>query len=509
MTGCPKDIVVPFILMPGIMGTRLQTQDGRKIWDPDDIFYSLRMAFWSPRQRKREFIGGETHTPGYLIPITKPKKKLGGSIYDSTYGTREERGWGEPVGGFYLSMLSHLDNIASASGMEIVRKNPLCRLKESPAFAIGYAWSDSNLESGRIAAGRISDIVAKCKARARAIGAQCPGAILVTHSMGGYVARAAALLSGAEDDILAVLSNVIPTDGSPTTIKRTHFGNDRPDMGFFGGPSDYVTYQVLGSHGADVSCLFGHMPGAQELFPNKRYKTNNVSEDMNGDAVRPGDVTWLKIRNPDGSIWSEFPAGGNPYTEIYRRSEVMYCGVNPEWLYPEGFNGLDGLQNYIDQNLIAEQYHDEVIAAGDFHPITFLSHSDSDSYPSWDRIVWKADISSGDGKLTSSDILAYADGKGYEYKDSFFGGNKRKERKSNGRKVTFRIEDKAARGDGTVPAGAAHWLPLGDVVTEEDAGPATIGVLHDGYEHGASISDGRVIRWVTEKAVYVISNLRV
>ncbi|MFV0411582.1 MAG: hypothetical protein ACK5LJ_18355, partial [Paracoccus sp. (in: a-proteobacteria)] len=97
----------------------------------------------------------------------------------------------------------------------------------------------------------------------------------------------------------------------------------------------------------------------------------------------------------------------------------------------------------------------------------------------------------------------------YEYKDSFFGGNKRKERKSNGRKVTFRIEDKAARGDGTVPASAAHWAPLGDVVPEEDAGPATIGVLHDGYEHGASISDDRVIRWVTEKAVYVISNLQV
>lgn len=491
------------------MGTRLQTNEGRKVWDPDDLFGSLLLAFWGPRQRKREFIGGDTHRPGYLVPMTKPKKKLGTSIYDADYGTREERGWGEPMGGIYLPMLKHLENLANTSGMAIQQENPLCRLRESPAFAIGYAWSDSNLDSGEIAAGRIAEIVAACKTRADATDAKCPGAILVTHSMGGYVARAAALVSGAEDDILAVFSNVIPTDGSPTTIYRTHFGNDRPNNGFFGGPTKYITYQVLGSHGADITCLFGHMPGAQQLFPNKRYKTNNSSEDIHGNSVKPGDAAWVKIQNPDGSIWGEFPTSGDPYTEIYRQPEVMFCGVNPDWLYPEGFNGLDGFQNFIDQNVIAEMYHDQVIASGDFHPVTFLSHSDSHSFPSWDRIVWKAEISTGESSLMSEDILAYIGTQRYDYKDRFLGGNKRKERKMNDRKVTFRIEDQAAMGDGTVPASAAHWSPLGDVKTEDDATPMTIGVLHDGYEHGEAISDSRVLRWVTEKAVYVISNLKV
>lgn len=509
MNGCPKNIIVPFILLPGIMGTRLQTTEGRTVWDPDNAWHSVLMAFWGPRQRKREFIGGETHKPGYLVPITIPKKNLGSSIYDADYGTREERGWGEPVSGFYLAMLKHLDNLASTSGMAIQQENPLCRLRESPTFAIGYAWSDSNLDSGAIAAGRISEIVAKCKARAQETDAECPGAILVTHSMGGFVARAAALVSGAESDILAVFSNVIPTDGSPTTIYRTHFGNDRPNRGFFGGPTAYITYQVLGSHGADVTCLFGHMPGAQQLFPNKRYRTNDGSEDIHGSTVTPGDTAWVKIRNPDNSIWGEFPAGGNPYIEIYRRPEVMFCGVNPDWLYPEGFNGLDGFQNFIDQNVIAEAYHDQVIASGDFHPVTFLSHSDSKSFPSWDRIVWAAEISTGESSLEAADILSYTDLGAYEYKDSFFGGDKRKERKRNDRKVTFRIEDKAATGDGTVPASAAHWSPLGDVENSDDATPMTIGVLHDGYEHGVAISDNRVLRWVTDKTVYVVSNLKV
>lgn len=509
MNGCPKDLIVPFILLPGIMGTRLQTKQGRKIWDPDDSFHSVLMAFWSPQHRKREFIGGETHTPGYLVPIKKPKKKLGSSIYDVDYGSREERGWGEPVGGFYLSTLKHLDNLASVSGMAVQQENPLCRLRESPAFAIGYAWSDSNLDSGEIAAGRIVEIVAKCKARAEATGAQCPGAILVTHSMGGYVARAAALVSGAESDILAVFSNVIPTDGSPTTIYRTHFGNDRPNNGFFGGLTAYITYQVLGSHGADVTCLFGHMPGAQQLFPNKRYRTNSSSEDIHGNPTTPGDAAWVKIKNPDNSLWGEFPTGGDPYTEIYRRPEVIFCGVNPEWLYPEGFSGLDGFQNFVDQNIFAEAYHDQVIASGDFHPVTFLSHSDSQSYPSWDRIVWAAEISTRESSLRAEDILAYAGPQAYEYKDSFFGGNKRKERTRNGRKVIFWIDDKAATGDGTVPASSAHWSPLGDVQKVDDATPMTIGVLHDGYEHGVAISDSRVLRWITEKAVYVVSNLKV
>lgn len=58
------------------MGTRLQTTEGRTVWDPDNAWHSVLMAFWGPRQRKREFIGGETHKPGYLVPITIPKKIL-------------------------------------------------------------------------------------------------------------------------------------------------------------------------------------------------------------------------------------------------------------------------------------------------------------------------------------------------------------------------------------------------------------------------------------------------
>ena len=513
MSGCPKDIVIPFILIPGIMGTRLQNSNGQVIWDPDDIWKSLGMGlFWGPKRRKKEFIGGATHTPGYLTPVTVPKEDMGVSIYDQHYGSREERGWGEPAASFYKDMLQHLDDLANTIGPAVRQQNPLNILTETPAFAIGYAWSDSNADSGAIAAQRIGDIVSQCKARAVAIGAECPGAVLVTHSMGGFVARAATLLSGAQNDVVSVFSNVMPTDGSPTTIRRTHFGNDRPGGGFFGDPQNYITYLVLGSHGDDVTCLFGHMPGAQQLFPNKRYRTNDTDVDLNGEAVTPGDEKWLKIKNPDGSIALELPQEGDPYNEIYRQEGMIYCGVNPDWLYPERNDIRDGFALYIQQNLIAEEFHDDIIAAGDLHPLTFLSHGDSEDFPSWDRIVWRADIddrTTGSPRLTTEDIHETHNGVSYEYKDAFFGGNKRKEREINGRKIEFRIEDKAATGDGTVPASAAHWSSLGDVLPDDNAQPSTIGVLHDGYEHAASTSERRVKEWVSEKAVYLTANLMV
>lgn len=71
------------------------------------------------------------------------------------------------------------------------------------------------------------------------------------------------------------------------------------------------------------------------------------------------------------------------------------------------------------------------------------------------------------------------------------------------------FDSKATKGDGTVPSGAAHWSPLGDGVAEADATPATNGGLHDGYEHGAAISDTKVPGWVNEKTIHLVANLKV
>lgn len=134
-------------------------------------------------------------------------------------------------------------------------------------------------------------------------------------------------MHGAATDILAVISTVMPTDGAPAAYKRFHFGFEYPGVNL-----ELGSYVVLGRQGALVTALLGHMPGAQELLPNKRYRTNN------------GNRQWLHILNPERNMIGNVVSGGagylhlprsNPYTEIYRRKDKMYRAANPLWLFPD------------------------------------------------------------------------------------------------------------------------------------------------------------------------------
>ena len=39
---CPSDVIVPVVFMPGIMGSRLES-NGRVVWDPDDKMLMLSL----------------------------------------------------------------------------------------------------------------------------------------------------------------------------------------------------------------------------------------------------------------------------------------------------------------------------------------------------------------------------------------------------------------------------------------------------------------------------------
>ena len=82
----------------------------------------------------------------------------------------------------YGDILKKLEmEYATTIGASVRQINPLFNLVEIPAFALGYNWSQSNDDSGKYAANKIKEWVAKAKERAGQIGAQCPGAIVITH----------------------------------------------------------------------------------------------------------------------------------------------------------------------------------------------------------------------------------------------------------------------------------------------------------------------------------------
>jgi triacylglycerol esterase/lipase EstA (alpha/beta hydrolase family) len=92
-----------------------------------------------------------------------------------------------------------------------------------PVHAVGYNWLQSNVDSAQALAGRIDKIIGDYKASGR----KCEKVILVTHSMGGLVARYySELLDGdfGQKNILGIVHGVMPDRGAPMAYKRMKAG---------------------------------------------------------------------------------------------------------------------------------------------------------------------------------------------------------------------------------------------------------------------------------------------
>ncbi|MFY9269184.1 MAG: alpha/beta hydrolase, partial [Candidatus Manganitrophaceae bacterium] len=232
-------------------------------------------------------------------------------------------------------------------------------------------WTASNDDSGKKLAAYINDVIAIYKNAGRL----CEKVILITHSMGGLVARSACKSHGAESKVLEILHGVQPATGAPSAYWRMKAGFERPSGSPAGRVWDWLkVYQMvrhhlkgypaawtLGTDGEEVTALLGNMPGGLELLPNKRYVDNQ------------GKKEWLTFPDEEGKE-VRLPQG-NTYKEIYLAQEVFYRLVNPEWLdpgkrektvMPSKKSSWQKYKTYLSE---AEQFHDRL---GDYvHPLTY------------------------------------------------------------------------------------------------------------------------------------------
>ncbi|MEL6678575.1 MAG: hypothetical protein AAFQ51_07705 [Pseudomonadota bacterium] len=370
-----------------------------------------------------------------------------------------------------------------------------------PTYALGYNWSQSNHHSGAAAASKIKAWVAAAWEEAEEIGAQCPGAILVTHSAGGFVARAACPSHGAASDVLAVFSTVMPTDGAPAAYKRFHFGFENSGWGFSRASIEgMVGYVVLGRQGALVTALLGHMPGAQELLPNTRYVTNG------------GNRRWLQILIPErnfigrqisGSETYEDLPDSNPYTEIYRRGDRMWPAANPEWLSPEGMTGdaADAFSAFQPHSQTAEAWHRKVVSDGDFHELTYLCHSNDARMATFDHINWRPSMTGGSlGRSVDEDDVSLELEDTPDYRREHLRTGVEEDKHISGPLLgADRSMDPAdAAGDRTVPVSSGRYASA--IARGRRTGH------NPGYEHEAAIRGDTVTDWVRERMVEVLGN---
>ena len=361
-------------------------------------------------------------------------------------GDYKNRGWGTVSWESYGNFLLFIEREVTP---EILRK---CRGYQVKTYAVGYNWMLSN----EVSADHLDQEILRFRSELAAEAELAPEqvkVIVITHSMGGYVARYAATQLFSPMDL--VIHGAMPTHGSPATYANAHRGYDGA-AGIF-----------LGINGAEVSAVLGFCQGGLELLPNQYYQTVDKQKD------------WLSVKSEAGaeiSITEQYP--GEKIFDFYMNSKLWYSFVETRLLASES-NSPDTYKYYIEKYVgrveKVKKFHQNL--SENFHPKTLLmyNHDIGIKFKSYDRIHWQCkhflkgdvkswqvvdddyqDIFAASGKLK---LASEQTGKQYHkemvyYRHRSSLGGDEKAHTPHVDSVSFNIAQPDAPGDGTVHRGA-------------------------------------------------------
>lgn len=269
---------LPIVMLPGMMGTRLHFPNADRYWDPDSV---RRMAPW---------LFATAIGSGGKVARQMHRDEPAEVVADANDIRGDERdfGWEGVVASFYVGFLR---------GLRAARGDTVS--------AVGYDWRQDITLLGRVVAGQIRE------------HAGAGEVILVTHSMGGLVARAAL----AQDaDLAARVRAVVhvcqPVLGAVLFYRRCFTGAVR---GLDGGIRDLPFRLLAGDSPAEFVRHVCGLPGAMQLLPAPEYR---ASGGANWNApfgaqfqARPGALYQFATRPPglsdpraDPFVLSNLPA---------------------------------------------------------------------------------------------------------------------------------------------------------------------------------------------------------
>jgi pimeloyl-ACP methyl ester carboxylesterase len=305
-----------------------------------------------------------------------------------------ERGWGEVFFGSYQALLEmceqrlntafyygHLDSWwkqivdVPPARWQASPQPPLKPLEEKtlrdtvtgcwfPVHAMGYNWLQSNQDSGIYVAKRITALMKRYKAQ----GFQCEKVIVVTHSMGGLVARALIHpeMGKLREQVLGIVHGVMPAIGAGAAYKRMRCGFEDPGLMSM-SPIASITAKVLGNFGSEVTAVLGNAPGGLELLPSQTYG--------NG---------WLQVTH-NGQMIKALPQQGDPYEEVYKLRGKWYGLLREEWINPakQKSAGFDRSARLLDQ---AKAFHNAI--ASTYHDQSYAHYGADPGHAAWRNVVW-------------------------------------------------------------------------------------------------------------------------
>ncbi|MFS2113225.1 esterase/lipase family protein [Herbaspirillum frisingense] len=499
------DAVLPIVFVPGIMGTRLKVKgrDKGAAWFPpegkwDAVILLLRSLVRTAADRQRLLNPDKTEVDdeGPAYPDDACKSLLAIAPGKTDAERARWRGWGQLHGDSYEKILAFLEKSMATifdpisqgqtltplwqelvmnrqDAAKLGAQKPFVPLQEQqlrdaaellyPVHAVGYNW----LQSNKVSAERLAAEIERITAYYRGKGKACEQVILITHSMGGLVARACAQLPGMDQRILGVLHGVMPALGAPATYKRIRAG--------FEGAAQVI----LGRNGADCTAVMANAAGPLELLPTDQYRTWTNS----------GERHWLRVsyvgmgqRGVQEEMES-FLGEGDPYANIYLNNTADWWKLVREDLIdpagredrekamregklaPSFVPGNADFDKYLKNMKVAMKFHQMI--ANEYHPTTYAYYAADTEKPSWNEVLWKA-ARPAPNKPESA-VLEFDDLNGKV--DLAF---------SDRHRVSFSIQDGTGPGDGTVPAesGAAPKPYAIQMFKHEGKSK-----MHDSYEH--------------------------
>ena len=471
----PPSKIVPVIVVPGIMGSNLRaaTSPAKKAnkalspneeaWRPPNNLKQDLNAWrtWQKRDPgiRQQVLDGEALEVDNRGDITLPKEARDFGVVEDE---ARERRWGELHWDSYGSLLcdlyirlnhtfemdtlddkpvlrrhwkSVMDCEPARWGVRSIQKITETELKKHadyyyPVHAFGYNWLESCEDSARHLRERIERIIAFWDQANRV----CRKVILVSHSMGGLVARACA--KEIPERILGVIHGVMPALGAPAAYRRIACGTEAfsPSNSLKANKEAAFLADVLGNKPELTMPVMATAPGPLQLLPNHLYPQSwlqlcMISRVNNKDVAR--DVAHLPV--------------GNPY-DLYRDMQSWYRLIDLELVDPAKKYHDDprALERAVKLAIKrAEHFHREALDTY-YHPNTYAFYGADLNHKSFGTVRWLA-RDPGDGAVFTEANVRGAVRTGYGES----GGRRvRVEGKTN---LDFLPAYQDSAGDGTVP----------------------------------------------------------
>ncbi|QUG75510.1 hypothetical protein GKQ23_11145 [Erwinia sp. E602] len=369
----PPDKVIPVIFIPGVMGSNLKNQSS-EVWQ----FSASSLRKWplaSPEKRK--FL---------LDPKTTTVDDSGAIFNDDVDGkkfpSRRERGWGSA---FYKSYGEALDRLQYLlSDDDILTENHFreaqlqtarqrftgVRIGDEPAeqmltkeeaahghrflfplHVFGYNWLQSCADSAALLGTFIRSVLGQYYYRLAV-----NKVILVTHSMGGLVARHYSENMNGRENILGMVHGVMPDLGSPAAYRRMKTG----ERG--------ITGMIIGDSAEKLMPVLAQSPGPLQLLPGSAYGTG-----------------WLKIESSGTRL--SLPVE-DPYQDIYLNKTAWWRLCEQGLLLGNTDSEWTAFAHRIENpvKIFIEELN------GKYHPQTWLFYGASADNPSDAFLTWKERI---------------------------------------------------------------------------------------------------------------------